>query len=297
MAHFFGLVVLIAIIGVVAYSYGGHLFTRIGPRFGDALSGIQPYSVSVGLRERTRVESRPDTVLGVSSTPPVAVDPRDIPEGFSAQDISPHFGKVQLGSVSAGPSGRISLYANFKDDESVNITRWRIQGNDGSHYIPQAVNVYDPSGLSSESDIFLKNGEFVNLYFTSSAIGKNIRLNKCIGYLQGANQFSPSLPLSCPYIDRGDIRHLTGTCQNYLLSLGGCRLPAANPPVPFNDYACRAYLDTINYRGCFDRYSKDSDFLSREWWVWIGSTQFLDPSHDRVLLLDRLGLLVDEYSY
>ena len=228
-----------------------------------------------------------------------SINPADIPADYTVDQLSPYFHKVRFGSVSAGSyyyAGQISLRASFYGGDAVNVTGWMVKGNYGSDLVPRAVNLYDPSGLAAESDIILRSGDYVNIYNSASATGVNLRLNKCTGYLQNNNKVNPSLPQDCPAIDRSDTTGFSGMCQNYISSLYGCALPAPNPPVPQNDYGCIAYLNTINFKGCYDRHAGDADFLSHEWRVWTNH-RFLDQYHDRVLLLDRNGLLVDLYQY
>ena len=293
MAHFFGLLVLLALIAGLVYSFGGDIFNAVGVnplRISGRLTFETLYQTNLGVRER---ENTPRPTSTISS--PVAINPRDIPEGFAAKDLSPHFKKIRFGTMSISETrGRFALQASLPEGESVNVTGWVIRSNEGSHYVPQAVAVYDPSGLASESDIFLKNRDILYLYSGSSAIGRNFRLNKCIGYLQNASRFVPSLPSNCPRIDDSEIRHLSGECQDYLTSIGACKLPDANPPLSIYDYECREYLDDINYKGCFEEHKTDPDFFSREWRAWIGTIRFIDSDHDQVRLFDRQGLLVDE---
>jgi hypothetical protein len=249
-------------------------------------------------------------VPSYSYTPPPAspqpsssqqsISPSDIPAGFTASQLSPYFHKIRFSSIWAGSYysyGQISIRnTSYQGESPINVTGWLIQGNRGGQYIPQAVNVYNPSGLAAPGDIYMKSGDTVNIYTSRSAIGLNFRLNKCIGYLENTNDFVPSLPANCPAANRSEISGFTGICQNYILSIGSCQLPAANPPVPYNDYGCLDYLNTLNYSGCFNRHQGDPDFLSSEWRVWTGN-RFLDESHDRVLLFDGNGLLVDLYEY
>ncbi len=202
---------------------------------------------------------------------------------------------MSAGSVTS--LGRVGLSTpGLEKEEGVNVTSWLIKGRRGGQHIPKAVEVYDPSGLTVESDIVLKKGETLNIYTSTSAIGRNLRLNKCIGYLQNTSKFVPALPKDCPRPNRSEVQNFSSRCYDYVLSLGSCAFPKPNVLLPFDDYACRAYLDTINYKGCFERYRSDSDFLSREWRVWAGS-RFLDERHDKVLLLDKQGLLVDIREY
>ena len=255
-----------------------------------------------------QTEARPSVFFSGKWTPATSpapiwqggpVAPQDIPKGFTASQLSPYFHKVRIGSVSPGSVyyyGQVSLYASLAAENQVDVTGWVFQANRGSQVVPRAVNLYDPSGLAGESDIRLSNSDMLNIYSTQSAIGENLRMNKCIGYLENYNHFTPQLPLSCPYIDRSEIANFTGACQNVITSVGSCKFPPDNPLIAPTDYACKDYLSRMNYKGCFERHSGDADFLSHEWRAWAG-TRFLDPSHDNVYLYDRLGLLVDTYSY
>ncbi len=230
---------------------------------------------------------------------PSTISLQDIPKGFTASQISPDFHKIRIGSVSPGSVfyyGQISLFASFSGPNVIDVTGWYFKANKGSQFVPKAVEIYDPSGLASAGEIYLGSGDMLNIYSTQSAIGENLRMNKCIGYLENYNHFTPPLPLSCPYIDRSEISGFTGVCQNLITSIGSCSLPPANPLLSSTDYSCKQFLSTINYKGCFEKHRNDKDFLGREWRAWAGS-RFLDPSHDNILLFDRQGLLVDTYSY
>jgi hypothetical protein len=230
----------------------------------------------------------------------LSINPADIPPGFSASLLSPHFHQIRFGGVSYGGYGyygQITLSAyNLSTSAAVDVTGWQIKSKRGGEYIPQAVNVYDPSGLTPASDIALRGNDVVSLYSSSGPF--NLRLNKCIGYIGKSNRTIPALPSNCPYPDRSAVQSFTGACQNYVDSIGGCSQPNLNDPrIPFNDYSCRNYLaNNFTYRSCFDEHIGDADFLSNQIWVWTGSN-VVDQYHDQVQLLDKNGLLVDVYSY
>lgn len=311
------ILILVIILGGILFIFRSGIFSQLGSSFGSINLWPTPSS-SAPWYAATSTRFTPSVSVGgmpwylASSSQPIsnktaqdwinAINTSDIPQGFTLKDLSPYFHKVRISSVSPGGGyfgsyGQLSLSVNSNDaGTSINVSGWFLRGNKGSQYVPQAVSIYDPSGLSVESDIYLGNGDILNMYTSRSAIGENIRLNKCIGYLQNANNFVPALPMSCPYINRSDVAGFSGQCQNYVTSIGSCAAPAANPPVPESDYGCRAFINNLNYKGCFDTHRSDSDFLSHEWRAWIGNT-FLDTSHDRLLLLDRQGLLVDLYQY
>lgn len=224
-----------------------------------------------------------------------------IPAGFTRSELSPYFGEVTIGSVDAGSDSgsynQITLSAQFATG-TIDITGWTLKGNRGNEYLPKAINVYDPSGLTVPTDINFRSEDTLTLYSSTSAIGENLHLNKCIGYITNGANFTPPLYESCPapYQDT-NMSSLSGECQDYIQSLGDCVLPDSNPPVPQYDSACHDFLTTVNYKGCFNRHRSDSDFLSNQWIAWMGGSVFLDPYHDQVLLLDKKGLLVDLYQY
>jgi len=188
---------------------------------------------------------------------------------------------------------------NLPEKATVNVSAWRVQGLRGASFVPKAVPVYEANGLASEADIYLRNSDTLYLYLGgSSAIGKNFRLNKCMGYLPNVSEFSPYLPRECPLPDRSEYSNFTGQCQNYISSLGACGIPNFNDVrLPQGDYACRSYLQkNFSYPSCMERYRGDANFIKPEVRAWIGGG-FLDQYHDKVRLYDLKGLLVDAYEY
>jgi len=212
---------------------------------------------------------------------------------------------VYIGS--AGVSGysqqyfRVVLYIRLQKGETINITGWKIKSNKGEIIIPQAIEIYDPGGYTPQSDIILKPNNYIEIYGSASAINRNFRLNKCLGYLQETYKFEPPFYTNCPYFSSSEIRHLSGQCQSYIQSLGSCRTPDANSynswPGTNEGNACRAFLQNIGYGSCFRSHQGDADFLSNEWLVWLNQQQFLDFQHDYLRLYDKEGNLISEYNY
>jgi hypothetical protein len=204
---------------------------------------------------------------------------------------------MSAGSIYSYGTITLGTYGLAASD-TVDITGWQIKTNRGGEYIPQAIDLYDPSGLAAPGDITVGQNQYVYIY--SSPGPFNLRLNKCIGYIGNSNKFTPPLPTNCPYIDQSAISRMgfTGTCENYIYSLGSCQIPNLNnAPIPWTDYACRDYIENnFNYKACFNAHVSSADFLSNQWWVWMGSNP-LDQYHDVVDLFDKKGLLVDQYSY
>jgi hypothetical protein len=201
----------------------------------------------------------PSSGASGSNAAVAAINPADIPAGYTAAQLSPYFHDVLFGSISAASFysyGTITLNDDdYYSTSTIDITGWQIQSNDGDEYVPQAVNLYDPTGLAPASDINVKTGDTVFMYSSSAPF--NLRLNECIGYAAHVANFVPALPITCPYINQSQLQQFSGACQNYLDTIGQCQLPAlSGPQVPTNDYACMNYLENnFTYRTCFDQHS------------------------------------------
>ena len=312
MTKFFEVLIFIILI-IAAFLMISHFVTTV--KFGQYLYLVKPrFSTSTPqvvtpapvLQPRTSLSYTSPSVRPTQPTQPIQpVRPTVMPPpGFTLGDLSPFYGKVRIGYVTTfsylGSGNRINLVSDYSLDTNLDITGWRFRNNKGQEVtIPQAVNLFPPHLVSSLGDIIL--GRSTNVYFfNSSSHGPSLHLNKCTGYLNGIYRYDPVLPKNCPYIDRSSISHLSGQCQNFILSLGSCETPDLNKfysSVRSDDTACRSYIDNFSYRGCYARYSGDSNFISNEWRIWLDGQLPLDPSHDRVELLDRNGLLVSLYSY
>ncbi len=227
------------------------------------------------------------------------------PAGFTVAQLSPYYNKIIISSVSKDFSKRtinqITIRTNSFLKEKANITGWHIKNNKGvSIYMPKAVSNFNLRGAWFESDLVLAPNNYVYVYNSQSPIGRNFRLNKCTGYLNNYYKFMPNLPNSCPRIDRGEIISFSGKCQNILTSLGSCKEIKNsdwNTLVGDEEANCRAYVSNFNYGGCYSAYYADRDFLSKEWRVWLNTNISFDMAHDRLLLFDNNGLLVNEKIY
>jgi len=226
------------------------------------------------------------------------------PAGFTLDQISPYYQKVRASSIirarSSTDTSRIKLTAYNVGDEPINISDWRIKTNSGELFIPQAINKYNPLSSKTVNNITLNSGDYLYLYSSKSPIGKNFRRNKCTGYLNDMYTFGRTLLKQCPRVNRENISAFSGDCQSFILSLRTCKEPTSNEINNFlgpRDEVCQEFLRTLNYRGCYNLYNQDDNFQSREWRAWLDKKLSLDTRHDRLLLFDKEGLLVNEYTY
>ncbi len=193
------------------------------------------------------------------------------------------------------------LTANLEEGEQVDITGWRLASNTGEIRIPQAVPFYVVySSNNNAGDIVLGPRDKAVIYFgAQSPIGKNFRLNRCTGFLNKIAEFSPPLPNDCYLPAKDDYRHLSGECQNYIMSLRRCELPDTNKTNQFQGELgnqCRSFInDNFGINACY-RHKQEPDFLSNEWRVWIEQDIF-DKYHDDIRLLNPQNQVIDEYVY
>ncbi len=304
---------LVVVVLMAIALYGAFTGLKGGIKFGN-LSGLLKLPsgfnhvatttviFSVDGKNYVNVNKPISTSLPGQPPKPVVVLPVD----FTLGQLASYYGQVELTSFSLGNStnpSRLTVQSGASMAMPVNIRGWSVKGNRNVRIlIPGAVGDYIPSGLVSEGDLFLNKGETVNFYSNYSPIGVSLKLNECTGYLNNTANFLPELPKNCPAIyDKSEIINFSGTCQNLITSVRSCGVPTSDQinsiPKP-DESQCRSILTgRTNYQSCYSRHRYDTNFFAKEWRVWIQSAMDFDSGHDRLLLLDRGGLLVDEYVY
>ncbi|XOB42574.1 MAG: triple tyrosine motif-containing protein [Candidatus Nealsonbacteria bacterium] len=221
-------------------------------------------------------------------------------------NISPYFDKVNISSARVEYSSRpslITLNTNIKDNKTINITNWSIEGKQGKIAIPQGVEKYYHYYNSYiNEDIFVKKGDRIYLSGGYNPLGKdkNFRLNKCMGYLTSSFDFPVSVPKSCPKPTRQDVSYLEPCCQQFILGLKTCEIPDYSENINVrSDKECIGYINkNLNNQACFINHSQDKDFLNNIWYIYLdGKDIVANDCYDTLYLKDQNGLVVDTYSY
>lgn len=229
--------------------------------------------------------------------------PRDLPSGYTASDLSSQFRLVRIsgvqraGNYTGSGVDTITIKENIgANDGAVNLTGMTLKSNQGSYAIQRAAKIYKTSG-SALTNVTLANGQQANIYGGPSAVQANFMGNSCMGFLSSQYPFAPKLSGSCTRPTKNEIATFSGTCQEYILRMKTCE--AGNPAdsrIPADDNACRNFVSGINYDGCVKKNQANENFYTNVWNVWAGKS-FIDPLHDRILLLDANGKLVDYFVY
>ena len=218
--------------------------------------------------------------------------------------VSPYYQEILFNQVEPDKQDFTNDYIvlrNGSDPKTINITDWTIETSLKTITISQAAKKLTyPYFKSSQVDIDLAEGDKVVISAGLAPDGVNFRANKCTGYLDQLFQYEPSLDEGCPYLHESEYNHLTNNCQDFIDDLSRCAIPdySGNYEVS-SDSECTSFLtEKFNYSQCYQNYYQEADFLSDKWRVFLGkSIDVLDNDHDTIILRDKDGLLVDEYSY
>lgn len=222
---------------------------------------------------------------------------------------SPFKGVVRISTVERFGDRPESEYIALRYDgtfsaspgRAIDVTGWRIATARESELIPRAFNI--PEIDADERDIFLPPGGEVIVVSGTMSYGRNFRENQCVGYFTEAHQFTPFLSGSCPddNPDRTQLlrKGFNGQCVDLIQSIPSCRRPIVPLAAGIIGQACAEYVSqNFNYYSCVRDFRNDKDFLKKTWRTALRrGTKLYDPRHDRVILRDQNGLLVDEFEY
>jgi len=205
-----------------------------------------------------------------------------------------------------------SPYATEPNDEylwlravggSLNITGWRLKSaaTGKEAVIGRGAALPYSAQVNIESDIVLRPGEEALITTGRSPIGVSFRLNKCTGYFEQFQDFTPPLRQECP-APREELtligpRNLSDFCINYIEGLPSCAMDIA-PAVGLPPECVAFITEKINYNQCVANHKSDADFAGSEWRVFLGRTEELwKERRETIELYDRAGNLVTTITY
>ncbi len=187
----------------------------------------------------------------------------------------------------------------------VRITGWwfesQITGKAAA--IPGGTAVPTTNGVNQKTSIILSPGEKAYIHTGGSPIGTSFRENKCTGYLNEFQDFSPSLSRSCPRA-LNELQAYYGpyylrdtSCVDYVKKISTCEadlFPSSKLTRTCRDFA-RQYL---NYNGCVAAHKNDPDFSGKTWHIYLGYSKPLWRGRSEVIkLLDINGKTVGVFTY
>ncbi|MFZ3043955.1 MAG: hypothetical protein WA058_02510 [Minisyncoccia bacterium] len=187
----------------------------------------------------------------------------------------------------------------------IDLTGWSLTSDatGNSANIPKGTEVPASGLVNAAQDIILSAGTRAILITGQSPIGASFRENKCIGYFNTFQKFSPTLPQNCP-TPSDELASLYGTgyirdsvCIDYVNKLPRCQV-TLTPPMGAST-ACQTFLvKYLNYNGCVDTHRADADFKGDTWRIYLGRNSSMWRTRNEVVkLLDINGKTVDAFSY
>ena len=315
------LVFVILVLGVIAIvavtfsgsspfsSSGGPIAT--GPGSSSEIRNPQPVQSGRSFLDFSSVFSTPPSLPSLPKT----IAPSISQSGAAKPGYSQYEGAIRISNVDRSSDSPKKEYVTLRNGGyfgfgstqiAVNITGWTIENSKKEKYaIPKALNI--PYIDADTVDILLPSGGEIYAVTGFSDIGMNFRENGCTGYLNQYYQLTPPINSSCMdhqsssqirsrFLDMG----LSGECIDFVSSLPSCRIPTftfENSGKIGNN--CITYISqNISYNGCVKNYRNDKNFMKNTWHIFLNRSQKLfDPKHDRVILRDSQGLIVDQFEY
>jgi hypothetical protein len=170
--------------------------------------------------------------------------------------------------------------------------------------------------VNREQPITLKSGHRALISSGPSPIGTSFRENRCTGYFEQFQAFTPDLPTQCPrpidtfethapaavYTEANDTNNDgESNCRAFINRLDRCTVPTVDldrvtPPL---SRTCQRFIEqTFTYSQCVTRTQEEPDFTGTTWRIYLNSTGELWQNEREVLrLVDDTGRTVDVATY
>ena len=313
MAHdgwfFVGVFVFIFLIWVATggpthpLSFTGPTLAQPGPLGGGtylslprAMFGIGSSTASLsGTSDGSSADSKPMPSLeGVAFGPPSV---------YRAQISMSHY---VSGAESSNPADEyLTLSLSQNATGPVTLSGWTLlsAASRKSAMISGGTEVPVSGAVNANVPIVLKPGDRALIISGRSPIGDSFRENKCTGYLNQFQKFSPPLPNSCPTPDSelatyyGPDYIRDARCIDYVRTLPRCH--AVLTPEADLTRTCLNFLTHyLTYNSCVNVHNGDQNFTGTTWRIYLGRTTPLwRQRHEVVKLLDSENKTVDAFSY
>lgn len=211
--------------------------------------------------------------------------------------LSDKAGQVKIASVYPQNTPQKLTLVN-RSGTNIDLNGWVIESNSRSYSIGSAVKFFRINSSLIWQNIILNPQDSLTVVGATSPIAVNFYLNRCFGYLTNSYNFYNLFRLDCPRPLENDISYLSSDCQRYINNLGRCQIPTSIDINRFvGDFSCQQFLNSYyGYENCVNRYQNNSDFFQNEWYVFVNNS-LADNSHDKIVLRDNKGLVVDAYQY
>lgn len=195
----------------------------------------------------------------------------------------------------------LTIKVSSRATTTVPVTGWRISSNYSpvSVYIPKASYLYFSGMQNAEENVVLKARDTLYVITGHSPLGVGFRSNKCTGYLDQFQTFTPSLVDNCPLPENIATQYINDnlvneSCLRYIDSLRRCEINTKNIPLNWTAECKNFISEKINYPYCIKTHKNDSDFYENEWRVYLKrSDSIWTARRQTITLYDNEGKIVD----
>lgn len=235
---------------------------------------------------------------------------------------SPYEGLVYISNESRGDATLaqeeyIVIEASSGNDIDVDITGWKLESYMTGYYaiLGRASPLPVMGAQNEQRPVILSPGGSAVVSSGDSPVGTSFRINRCTGYFEQFQNFSPELPQYCPSpvdefddvfkersvttLDRKEADY--NICRDFLWNIPECTIYRKDlrDVEPSLTAACQRFVrDTLSYQGCVDRHRYSFNFYEDEWRLYMKSRGELWRDQREILrLLDASGRTVDVYVY
>lgn len=187
----------------------------------------------------------------------------------------------------------------------INVTGWTLKSKSSgqSVTIPKGTYLFFTGTVNTKEDIYLNSGDTLYLVTGISPNGSSFKANKCSGYLNQFQTFTPYISTNCPIPRNEDLSSIPKTvnndaCLDYIDNFPGCRIQTETLPANWS-YECTNFIyNKINYPSCVNTHKGDKDFYLKEWRVYLKrSERVWKDRREEIILYDNSGKIVDALSY
>ena len=228
-------------------------------------------------------------------------------------DASPFKGQVTIAKRTTGPRSTdinkeyIELRASSKNTGVISLSGWRLRSAVSGRSVEIEEASYLPrfGEVNTELPVNLKAGDKVFVTTGRSPIGVSFRVNKCSGYYQQFQKFTPRLREQCPDPEdeilsyEGDRNiFIDNTCMDFVERIPRCEIKVSSLPFELSFTCQQAIFEEISYNSCITKHKDDSDFIQPEWRIYLKrEAELWRDKREVITLLDQNGKTVDIYAY
>ena len=227
-------------------------------------------------------------------------------------DFSQFKNKITIRKNTAGPKKDsalkeyVTLSASRNNTENISITGWKLESmiTQKKIKIGGATEVYISGVVNQQPALKLAPGETAVIATGRSPIGASFKINKCTGYFEQFQDFSPKLSKKCPDPNAEFDKIATSipindlVCEDFIDRINRCEMPLSSYPIGTSNKCSEFISANINYTGCVKNHRNDLDFIGKEWRVFLGrNEEFWREKREVIRLLDDKGKVVDTFTY